>query len=100
MAVSNGFWPLNLSVESLVLRGIVPTRAPLHKGPAKKQIGDPRGGRVGQSTKRDGVRFSPDIFCRIFELPSPRNAQKRDKKIGFGFLVVFFVKDLSTQCFL
>jgi hypothetical protein len=24
MAVSNGFWPLNLSVESLVLREIVP----------------------------------------------------------------------------
>jgi hypothetical protein len=24
MAISNGFWPLNLSVESLVLHGIVP----------------------------------------------------------------------------
>jgi hypothetical protein len=27
MAVSNGFWPLNLSVESLVLREIVPVPA-------------------------------------------------------------------------
>jgi hypothetical protein len=25
MAISGGFWPLNLSVESLVLREIVPT---------------------------------------------------------------------------
>jgi hypothetical protein len=31
MAISNGFWPLDLSVESLVLREIVPTIA-LNKG--------------------------------------------------------------------
>jgi hypothetical protein len=27
MAISNGFWPLNLSVESLVLREMVPNLA-------------------------------------------------------------------------
>jgi hypothetical protein len=44
------------------------------------------------------VRF----FYRAFELPSPRNAQKRDKqksrKIGFGFFVDF-LKNLSTRFF-
>jgi hypothetical protein len=40
MAVSNGFWPLNSSVESLVLRGVVPTTS--HQSPAKQ----PRRGGV------------------------------------------------------
>jgi hypothetical protein len=35
------------------------------------------------------VSFFPRFFYRVFELPSPRNAQKRDKtnpeKNGFGF---------------
>jgi hypothetical protein len=50
------------------------------------------------------VRFFCEIFYRVFELPSPRNAKKREKKkiekksvldffcrekIGFGFFVVF-----------
>jgi hypothetical protein len=63
----------------------------------QKQIGDPQvvGGWVrGQKSTR--VRFFVDFFNRVFELPSPRNAPKRDKtieeKIGFGFLVDFFVK--------
>jgi hypothetical protein len=63
---------------------------------AKTKIGDPRGGWVGQSTKKGWGRICfLDIFYRVFELPSPSNAQKRDKRnretIGFGFLVdVFF----------
>jgi hypothetical protein len=40
---------------------------------------------------------------RAFELPSPRNAQKRDKqnreKIGFGLFCRFFGKNLSTRFF-
>jgi hypothetical protein len=56
--------------------------------------------------KSDGVGFIFSIFfcrCRVFELPSPRNAQKRDKKnrekIGFGFLVEFFVKTFRHDVF-
>jgi hypothetical protein len=77
------------------------------KGPAKKKsVTRVVGGsvRVG---KRNGVRFFCVIFFyRVFELPSPRNAQKRNKrnreKIGFGFLVELFIvcKNLSTPCFL
>ena len=36
------------------------------------------------------------FFCGVFDLPSPRNAQKCDyknrEKIGLGFFVVFFAK--------
>jgi hypothetical protein len=43
------------------------------------------------------------FFYRVFELPSPRNAQKRDKKnqekLGFGFLVDFFVKTFRHDVF-
>jgi hypothetical protein len=45
------------------------------------------------------VRF----FYRVFELPSPRNAQKRDKrnreKMGFGFFVDFFAKTFRHDFF-
>jgi hypothetical protein len=37
MAISNGFWPLNLSVESLVLREIVPIITTCHLGPSAIQ---------------------------------------------------------------
>jgi hypothetical protein len=45
-----------------------------------------------------------EFFYRFFELPSPRNAQKRDKKkiekkIGFGFFVDFFVKTFRHDFF-
>jgi hypothetical protein len=36
MAISNGFWPLSLSVESLVLREMVPT--PGSRGPRGPNI--------------------------------------------------------------
>jgi hypothetical protein len=66
-----------------------------NEGPAKQKKCDPRGGWVGQSTKKGWVRFFSIFFYRVFKLPSPGNAQKRDKqieeKIGFGFLVDFFV---------
>jgi hypothetical protein len=44
----------------------------------KKRFKPPcRGGWVGQSTKKGrGQIYFPDIFCRVFELPSPRYAQK------------------------
>jgi hypothetical protein len=42
------------------------------------------------------VRLFCEFFYRVFELPSPRNAQKRDKQIekqiDFGFFVDVFVK--------
>jgi hypothetical protein len=61
---------------------------------------------VGGSEAKKGP--GSDLFCliffyRVFELPSPRNAQKRDKtnreKIGFGFLVELFCKNFSTRFF-
>jgi hypothetical protein len=45
----------------------------------------------GQKSTRAGQFFEGDFFNRVFELPSPRNAQKREK-VGFGFFVDFFVK--------
>jgi hypothetical protein len=42
------------------------------QGAAPKQNGDPRGGRVGQRPKKDQIQNG------VFELPSSRNAQKRE----------------------
>jgi hypothetical protein len=82
------------------------------KGPAPKKsvtvYGDPRGGRVGQSTKKKKgwgqICFFSIYFYRVFELSSPRNARKRNKKnrekISFGFLFDFFCKNFSTRFFL
>jgi hypothetical protein len=51
------------------------------RGRQKKKVGGPRGGWVGQRPKKDqGQIYLFDIFCGVFELPSPRNSQKRDKK--------------------
>jgi hypothetical protein len=64
---------------------------------------------VGGSEAKKGLGsdlFFPDICCRVFELPSSKNAQKRDKKksrksrfwtFGRNFLkklfgTIFFVK--------
>jgi hypothetical protein len=60
---------------------------------------------VGGSEAKKGL--GSDLFFvtfyRVFELPSPRNAQKRDKqnreRIGFGFLVEFFVKTFRHDFF-
>jgi hypothetical protein len=61
-----------------------PTFGPRQGAGKRKKIGDPRGGWVGQtcqSTKKDqGQIYFFNIFYRVFELPSSRNAQKRDKK--------------------
>jgi hypothetical protein len=57
-----------------------------------------------KNQKRTGVRFIFSIFFyRVFELTSPRNAQKRDKtnreKIGFGVLLEFFVNAFRHDFF-
>jgi hypothetical protein len=65
---------------------------------------------VGQSVrarKRDEVSFSPIFFIRFFELPSPKNARKRDKKKSRKKKSIFwirifgriFCKNFSTRCF-
>jgi hypothetical protein len=51
----------------------------LHQGAAKTtKIGDPRGGWEGQRPKKDQgqIYFFDFKNNGIFELPSPRNAQK------------------------
>jgi hypothetical protein len=81
-----------------------PPHAPVFQGAGpQKKVGYPRGGWVGHSTKkRWGQIYFPDIFYRVFELPSPRNAQKvikkSRKKIDFGFLVEFFVNFFRRDC--
>jgi hypothetical protein len=48
--------------------------------PKTKSVTPVVGGWV-RVRKKDGVRFIfPIFFYRVFELPSPRNAQKRDKQ--------------------
>jgi hypothetical protein len=47
-----------------------------------------------EAEKGLGSDFFGDFFYRVFELPSPRNAQKRDKKksrekVGFGLVSNF-----------
>jgi hypothetical protein len=67
-------------------------------GPQKKKNRGPPWW-VGGSEYEKGLGwdlFFRYFFNRVFELPSSRNAQKRDKKsfrekVGFGFLVEFFV---------
>jgi hypothetical protein len=61
---------------------------------------------VGGSEYEKGM--GSDLFFRyfvyrVFELPSPRNAQKGENKnrgkIGFGFLVEFFAKTFPHDFF-
>jgi hypothetical protein len=48
----------------------------------QQKVGDPRGGWVGQRSKKDqGQIYFFIFFYGVFELSSPRNAQKRNKKI-------------------
>jgi hypothetical protein len=73
----------------------------VNKGHSTKKVTDPHVVVVGwflggQKSARAG-QFFPEIFYRVFELPSPRNAQKRDKKqiekkTVWDFLVDFLVK--------
>jgi hypothetical protein len=71
----------------------------------QKKIGDPRGEWVGGRTKRGWVRLKRKYFDIIFIEKRPIT-NKRDKtnlkKIGFGFLVEFFVKTFrhDVRCFL
>jgi hypothetical protein len=75
-----------------------------HQGAAQKskKVGDPRGGRVGQRLKKDhGQIYFLICFNGVFELPSPKNTQKRDenksRKNRFGFVnFVFFEKLFDT----
>jgi hypothetical protein len=54
---------------------------------------------VGQRTKKGWNQiFVIDIFNRVFELPSPRNAQKRDKKT-FDFFVKTFRHNVFCKTF-
>jgi hypothetical protein len=70
------------------------------KGPANKKTGDPRGGWVGQSTKKDwGQIYFFDNFYRVFELPSSRNAQKRDKRKFEKKSVLDFLSNFLLKTF-
>jgi hypothetical protein len=74
------------------------------KGPAICFSVTPVVGGWVRVRNRDRVRFIFSMFFyRVVELLSPRNAQKRDKqiekKIGFGFLVEFFVKTFRHDFF-
>jgi hypothetical protein len=74
-------------------------------------IGDPRGGWVrgpDMPEAKKGPGPGPDVFvrffCRVFELPSPGNVQKRDKqnrggKSVWDFFVDFFVKTFRHDFF-
>jgi hypothetical protein len=69
------------------------------QGALKKQIDGALGWLVGSSEAKKVpglVRFLCKIVYRVFELPSPRNAQKRDKrklrKSVLDFLSISFVK--------
>jgi hypothetical protein len=60
---------------------------------------------VGGSEYEKGLGSEKGIlFYRVFKLPSPRNAQKRDKKKSrknrFWVFGRFFCKNFSTRCFL
>jgi hypothetical protein len=84
---------------------VVRHRPRAQQGAGKKKVGDPRGGWVGQSTKeRDGVRFFSDIFLIVFlnspHRETPKNVIKKNReKIGFRFLVDFFVKTFRHDFF-
>jgi hypothetical protein len=76
-----------------------------YKGPASKTKSvTPLVGGWVKVRKRDGVRyFFSVLFYRVFELPSPRNAQKRDeqksRKKRFRICGRFFCTNFSTRCF-
>jgi hypothetical protein len=83
----------------------LPLPLPFFQGAGKKKkSGTPVVGGWVRVRKRTNVRFFFDfVFNRVFELSSSRNAQKRDKKnrekVGFGFLVEFFVKTFRHDFF-
>ena len=68
------------SIENIGHR-VRPARGPAKGPPKKKKSVTPVVGRWVKVRKRTRVRFNFSIFFyRVFELPSSRNAQKRDKK--------------------
>jgi hypothetical protein len=76
---------------------------PMPRGTQKKSGGPLRGWLVPPRPKKyqGWSDFVSRFFYRVFELPSPRNAQKRDKnKIEkqsvWFFFVDFFVKIVKT----
>jgi hypothetical protein len=82
--------------------------AHLSKGPAKQKPVTPVVGGWVEGQKRTRVKSFFDIFCCVLKLPSPRNAQKRDKrnreKSVWDFFVDSFTKpfrhDFFAKCFL
>jgi hypothetical protein len=72
---------------------------PMSKGPAKRKPVTPVGGWV-RGPKQNQGKKKRCLFNGVFELRSPRNAQKRDNKnrkiISFRFFVDFFVKLFET----
>jgi hypothetical protein len=87
-----------------------PHYSAFYKGHSKKKVTDL--GVVGwflggQKSTRVGQIFFRDFFSRfyysVFKLPSPRNAQKRDKKKSrknrFWIFLSTFLKNFSTQIF-
>jgi hypothetical protein len=69
MAISNRFWPLNFSVESLVLREMVPTGGWVGLG-FSRCTGGPSSFLAGPSGDQENPQNSK----------SQRNGQKRDNK--------------------
>jgi hypothetical protein len=61
------------------------------------------GSSEAKAKKVPGLVKKSELFCRVFELPSPRNAQKRDKqnqeKNGFGFFLPIVLKNFSKRFF-
>jgi hypothetical protein len=90
---------------------------PQGRGANIKQLGDERGaqGALKKKTRRaptwlvgsseakkvPGLVKKSEIFCRVFELPSPRNAQKRDKqnREKTGFFLSIVLKNFSKRFF-
>jgi hypothetical protein len=68
-----------------------------------KKVGDPRGGWV-RIRKRTRVTFFLNIFFIVFfnspHRETPKNVIKKNReKVGFGFLVEFFVKTFRHDFF-
>jgi hypothetical protein len=69
----------------------------LAQGALKKKVTglDVVGWFLGGQKYQGWSDFFPRFFCRVFELPSPRNAQKRDKKIEKKSVLIFLSIFLS-----
>jgi hypothetical protein len=101
---------LHLHLQCTVGGGRAPPRTVgCKRGPKKEiEIGDPRGGLVGLSTKKDqGQIYFPDIFLIVFlnspHRETPKKVQKREKKKSrksrFWIFGRTFCKNFSTRFF-